>query len=414
VKRGFRSGLLLLAAVLLAVLSCAPARRKPQPEKIVLWEFWPAEVIQPLVAEFERENPGLEVRVEPLDWQSGPGRISAAVAADSVPDLCQIGSDWMPGLLAGGKLADWSAGVADLRDSLRGWEICSVGDALYGVPWFLETRALFYNRILFARARLDPERPPETWDDLYRDAAAIQRLGHGVHGFGVQGADSSLLARTVLPFLWGNGGSILSDDLRRATFDSAQNVEALEFYLRLRRVGILRRGDSLDREFIAGRLGLELSGAGLFEWIPREAPGLRYGVALVPMPASDRGAHASWAGGQVLVSFEAAKHKHEALELARFLVRPRSVLVLAAVARARGDVPATAGVDTSAYYHDRPGERMLLRQLESAQFAPNHRAWVGMEAAIEDEVAQALAGRKTAAEAVHDAQARLSELVRQR
>jgi multiple sugar transport system substrate-binding protein len=176
------------------------------------------------------------------------------------------------------------------------------------------------------------------------------------------------------------------------------------------------RGDSLDREFIAGRLGLELSGAWLFEPVARGASGLRLGVALVPKPAPGRGTHASWAGGQVLVSFTASKHKHQALELARFLVRPRNALVLVAAAsvRARGDVPATRGADTSAYYHGRPGERMMVRQLELARFAPNHPAWAEMEAAIEDEVGQALDGKKTAADAVHDAQARLSKLVRQR
>jgi len=411
-RRDGSAALIVLATVLAAGLSCAPAKQVPPVVEIVFWQFWPVDVVQPLVAEFERTHPGLEVRVEQLAGQNGQEKILAAVAADTVPDLCQIGSAWMPGLLAGGKLADWSAGVADLRESLRGWELCSVGDALYGVPWTLETRALFYNKSLFARARLDSTRPPETWDDLYRAAAAIQRLGRGIHGYGVQAGERHELSRKLLPFLWGNGGHILSDDLRRAEFDSAQNVEALEFYLRLRKVGILEQGDALDREFKEGRLGLELSGAGLCEQISQDAPGLRYGVTLVPKPSADRGSHASWAGGEVLVSFNASKHKHEALELARFLVRAENALALAAAAESVG--PATAGADTGAYYRARPQEGMMMRQFASGHFTPNHPAWGEMEAALEDEVEQALNGRKTAAEAVRDAQARLTELVGKR
>ncbi|MBI5708857.1 MAG: extracellular solute-binding protein [Candidatus Eisenbacteria bacterium] len=395
-----------MAVALAAALSCAPAKKLA--EEVVFWQFWPAEVVTPLLEGFEREHPGVKVRMEQLTWQSGQEKITAAVAAGTVPDLCEIGSTWMPRLLAGGRLADWSAGVADLRPALRGWELCTVGDAIYGVPWVLGTRALFYNRELFARARLDSTRPPETWVELQRAAAAIQRLGHGVHGYGVQAGERYVLSKKFLPFAWGNGGEILSEDLRHAAFDSPASREALEFYLGLRRAGMTAQQDALDREFKEGRLGLEVSGAWLFRQIAREAPGLRYGVALVPRPANERGAHASWAGGEVLVGFNDAKRKQLALELARFLVRPENALALAAAAQSVQ--PATVGADTSAYYRAHPLEAVFVRQFETARFTPNHPMWGDMEAAIEDEVEQALYDRKSAAQAVEDAQVRLEEL----
>src|SRR5207253_3246403 len=130
------------------------------------------------------------------------------------------------------------------------------------------------------------------------------------------------LFKKFMPFAWGNGGTILSDDLSHSTFDSPQNDEALDFYLKLAKVGLVEHQDVLDREFKEGRLGLEISGAWLFKSIPKEAPGLRYGVALIPSPDVDRGTHASFAGGEILVSFQASRNKPGALELARFLVQP--------------------------------------------------------------------------------------------
>ena len=286
-----------LAAVMLAALSCAPARKPPEVQEIVFWQSWPVEVVGPIVADFERAHPGLKVRTERLAAPVGRERILAALAADSVPDLCQIGSDSMPGLLAGNRLADWSAGVADLRPQLHGWELCSVGDALYGVPWVLDPRALFFNSRLLARAGLDPNRAPETWDELYRAAAAVQRLGRGVRGFGVPAGEPGVLREQLLPFLFANGGSILSADLRRAVFDSAANVEALEFLLRLRRVGRVARQDSIEREFLAGRLGFVLAGPRLLGAARRAGRGLRSGVALVPPPAA-RHAARSLLGGR--------------------------------------------------------------------------------------------------------------------
>jgi ABC-type glycerol-3-phosphate transport system substrate-binding protein len=394
----------LAALLVLPGVSCSPQAKR----EIVFWQFWPAEVIDPLLRQFEAEHPGVTVRMEQLTWQSGLEKITAAIASGNVPDLCELGSTWMPRMLHGNVLVDWSAGVADLRDSLSGWAICSLGDAIYGVPWVLGTRALFYNKALFARAGLDSTRPPETWVELREAATRIHALGGGVHGYGAQAGERYVLFKKFMPYAWGNGGLILSDDLTRSEFDSPRNVEALEFYLALARVGRVDRQDVLDREFKEGRVGLTLSGAWLLKSIPREAPGLRYGVALVPRPEEARGTHASFAGGEVLVSFQASKNKHEALDLARFLVRPENALALARAAKSVQ--PANVGADTASYYRENPGEQLMIRQFETAYPTPNHRLWVEMEAAIEDEVEQALYGRKTAAEAIAAASRAIDEL----
>jgi len=233
-----------------------------------------------------------------------------------------------------------------------------------------------------------------------------------VHGFGVPAGEPGALAQQLLPFLFAGGGSILSADLRRAVFDSAANVRALEFLLRLRRVGMVGRPDSIEREFLAGRLGFILAGPRLLDALARESRGLEFRVGLVPRPRRDTLPAASWADGEVLVSFNAAKRKHLALDLARFLVQPENAHRLAAAVK--GVEPATAGADTGGYFRERPREAILIRQLAGARYAPNHPAWGEMEAALEGEVEQALNARKTAAEAVRDAQARLTELVGKR
>jgi len=401
-----------LAALALAALSCARPARAPQVTEIVFWESWPTAVVAPIVADFERGHPGLRVRVERFEGEAGAARIRAAVAADSVPDLCQAGAALMPGLLAGGKLADWSAGVADLRPALRGWELCSMGDALYGVPWVLDSRALFYDRTLLERARPGPARPPATWDELDRAAAAVQRRGHGAHGYGLPVADSSMLATQVLSFVAAGGGSVLSPDLRRAVFDSAANVKALQFLLGLRRAGRVASQDALERDFVAGRLAFLMAGPRLVEALRRESPGLRYGVAPVPRPARDTLAGVAWAAGEVLVSFNASKRKHLALDLARFLVEPANALRLAEALQVVG--PATVGAETAGYFRARPARAAMVRQLAGARFAPNHPAWAAMQSVIAGEAGLALRDRKSAAQAVRDAQARLVVLVGKR
>ena len=81
---------------------------------------------------------------------------------------------------------------------------------------------------------------------------------------------------------------------------------------------------------------------------------------------------------------------------------------------ARPRLIAYRGADTTAYYRTHPAEQTMIRQFETAYFTPSHPAWAEMEAAIEDEVEQALLDRKTTAEAIADAQQRLAELVGKR
>src|SRR5207253_8873284 len=54
------------------------------------------------------------------------------------------------------------------------WDTNVVGGALYGVPWYVDTRLLFYRRDLLARAGF-PE-PPKTWQEWSRALAAIKAL----------------------------------------------------------------------------------------------------------------------------------------------------------------------------------------------------------------------------------------------
>lgn len=396
----------LLLLSLLAAPGCTPRPRPPQSQVLVFWQSLPAGVADSLVAPFERDHPGLDVRVESLPAAGVAESLRVAFSAGHVPDLCQVGAAEMPGLLAGGRLADWSAGVADLRDSLLGWDLCSVGETTYGVPWGLETRALYYDAALLARAGLDPREPPETWDQFTRAAAAVQRLGHGAHGIGLPAADTAELARQALPFLLAGGG-IRAADPRHAALDSSGATRAFALLQRLRRSGTVGTQAALEGEFRRGRLGLMLAGAGLARRLST-APSRRWGVALVPRPEADEGANVSWLGGELLVSFNASAHRRGALDLARFLVRPENARRLAAAVPEL--LPAVAGEDTGAVWSGRPREQVLLRQIAAGRVAPNHPAWPAMQAAIGDELERVLDGSKSASRAVRDAQARLAAL----
>ena len=139
------------------------------------------EVVGELLAEFEREHPGITVRVEQLPWTAAHEKLLTAFAGDATPDVAQLGNTWIAEFAALGALqplqpwldADRSIVAADYFDGI--WHTNEVDGTLVGLPWYVDTRLLFYRSDLFARAGVHTM--PDTWAGFTRALDALQRAG---------------------------------------------------------------------------------------------------------------------------------------------------------------------------------------------------------------------------------------------
>ena len=370
-------------------LSCG-RRTSTRPVEVTFWQTWPVEAIEPLAQRFEAENPTIHIVVRQLPAADATDTLALAAQTGRPPDLVELSPEQTARFIDAGLLSDWSAGVADLKPSVRGWELCSLGDAIYGMPWLLRTRVLAWNRELFARAGLDSTRAPETWDELKNAAARIQKLAPPVHGFGLPGAPGERFS-SFMPFAWGNGGELFSPRLDTCRIDSPENADALAFLVSLVPSSLVAGRDSLAREFQRGLLGLWIADAGFVVDERRNGPRFPLGVALVPRPALDRGTHATTGTGSVLASFTRSRRKEDGLRFARYLGERQNTLALAA---ALGTVfPPHPDAVAAPEYRDRPDARLCLRQLETAHFAPLLRDRDQMLGVVDSLVGEALARR---------------------
>jgi len=391
VRRGGARGASILVVLALA-LSCG-RRTSTHPVEVTFWQTWPVEAITPLAQRFEDANPGVHIVVTRLPREGATDTLALAAQSGRPPDLVELTPEQTADFIDRGLLSDWSAGVADLKPDVRGWELCSLGDAMYGLPWLLKTRVLLWNRALFARAKLDTTRAPGTWDELRDAAARIEKLGGGVHGFGLTDAPGERFV-SFMTFAWGNGGELLSARLDSCRIDSPENAEALEFLLSLAPVSLVAGRDSLASEFERGRLGLWIADAGYAVEARRRDPSLPLGAALVPSPAEDHGTHASTGTGTVLASFTRSRRKEDALRFARYLGERQNTLALAAALQTV--FPPHPGVEEAPEYRDRPEVRLIIRQLETAHFEPLLRDRNLMLGAVDSLVGDALAHRRSA------------------
>ncbi len=394
-------------AASLALVSCGKKEAAGDRVVVHFWQFWDLAIIEPLVAEFEASHPGVDIEVEQLTWATGLEKIQAALASGTQPDLCELGSTWLPRFSYEGVLEDITTVYEAERDSFLMWESALWNGRAYGLPWVQGSRALFINRELFRRAGLDPDRPPQTWDELLAASQKIGELGTGIYGFGQNIGERYVLYKKFMAFAWGNGGDVF-DETGTVVLNSPQVLEALEFYLKLAPFSLQEKQEVLDQYFKTGRLGMQISGAWNLKNYKLEAPTLDYSVALVPKPSAEHGSHASFAGAEMLVVFKASPRKDIALEFARFLQAYPQAKTLSLAA---GSVfpAARSAMDDPTFTSD-PKVRVFVEQSLTSRTTPAHPGWIEMEEAIDRAVEESLYGRRAPRWCLDDAAKEVQEI----
>jgi ABC-type glycerol-3-phosphate transport system substrate-binding protein len=100
------------------------------------------------------------------------------------------------------------------------------GDKVYALPINYYNSGLIYNRDLFKKAGLDPDKPPTTWDEVEADAAKISALGGGITGYeDYSGGNTGGWHFTSE--LISLGGKMVSADGKKAAFNSDQGKAVL-------------------------------------------------------------------------------------------------------------------------------------------------------------------------------------------
>ena len=123
------------------------------------------EMLGDFVADFEEANPDADVKVTAVPWEAAHDKISNAIAAGETPDVSLIGTTWMGEFAEAGGLEPTPEGLVDEADFFEGaWGSTVVGDTSYGVPWYVETRVLYYRKDLAEKAGWSeaPTRPGTT------------------------------------------------------------------------------------------------------------------------------------------------------------------------------------------------------------------------------------------------------------
>jgi multiple sugar transport system substrate-binding protein len=338
-------------SLLAALAACGAAA--PGPTVIDFWAMGrEGEAVQLLLPEFERRHPGLRVRVQQVPWSAAHEKLLTAFAGDALPDVFHLGNTWLPELVALRALAPldaWLPGSIELTRQafFAGLFATQVFDGhAYGLPWYVDTRLLFYRQDRLAEAGFSA--PPRTWAEWVTAMERIQALTG-------PGRDRRNAHAIYLPMdEWeppgilalGLGASLLKDQDRYGNFRDTRFRRALAFY-----TGIFDRGlapalgqsqiANLYQDLARGRFAMFITGPWNIGELRRRLPAESFALwRTAPMPLPETPAAmpgVSNAGGASLVVSRRSPHAKAAFRLVEYLCDSAQQLPFY---RATGDLPA--------------------------------------------------------------------------
>jgi multiple sugar transport system substrate-binding protein len=352
--------------------------------ELTVWGFGnEGTLMESLADAFMEEYPEVTVTVEPIAWEQAATRLQTAIAGGETPDVSHMGTDMMGQFVETGAIEPVPSDIDPSAYFESAWNTGVIDGTAYAVPWFVETRVLYYRTDIAEEAGITE--PPANWDELKAMAEAMKGVGDAEWGLSL----GTKNAQEYLPFLWSNGGDIMNEN-GEFTLNSPEAVEALTYYDSFFEEGLspneVPAGFDITPAFASGTHPAMFSGPwhlGLIETAGAEADTW----TIAPMPEKESAT--SFVGGGNLVVFNESDNKDAAWAFAKFLSEPETQVmwyeeatVLPAV-QAAWDDPALAEDEHLATF----GE-----QLQDTKAPPAVSTWGEINAEINDSLERLTTG----------------------
>jgi multiple sugar transport system substrate-binding protein len=384
-------------------------------------EFWAmgreGEVVAELTRGFEASHPGIRVNVQQLPWQGAHEKLLTAFVGDATPDLAQMGNTWVPEFATLGALVALDPAAAastavEQEDYFPGiWDTNVIDGQLFGVPWYVDTRLLFYRRDLLAQAGFD--HPPRSWDEWREMLIAIKRLPGAEH--------YSILVplnefEPLLLLGLQQDEPLLREGGRWGNFRSPGFRRALSFYLEMFEKELAPRATNTQianvwNEFGRGYFSFYITGPwniGEFKRrLPKELAG-SWMTAPLPGPS---GAGLSNAGGSSLVMFANSRRKEATWKLIEYLSQPE---IQRRFYELSGDLPPRRSSWEGSALSGDVYAAAFKEQLERVEPTPKVPEWERIATELRVVAEQAAHGALTVDAAVSELDARADRILEKR
>ncbi len=303
----------------------------------VTLEFWTISLqpfftnyIKGLIADYERANPGVEIRWVDIQFQAIEQKLLAAIVGGVAPDVVNLNVEFTTRIAEKGALADLEALVppGTREKYFEGfWASSRFRGHTYGIPWYVAPAVVIYNAELFKKAGLNPQAPPSSEETMIAAARQLKDRAK-VYGFMPLLDGVSVLYRFLE-----NGLPILTDNGKRAVFNSPSHVAYLQRYVELFKKDYFPE-DTLRRGFLgaverysAGQLGMLVVGPQFLLRIKASNPEVYARTQVAPYPLGK--GHVIHTPLMTITIPKASRNQQEAAKFALFVTNDVNQLAFA-------------------------------------------------------------------------------------
>lgn len=419
VRNSFNKGKLMTSGLAVAGLLAAGSLSAQAQTELTM--YYPVavggaltEVIDGLVADFEAEHPDISVdAIYAGNYDDTRVRAMSAVEAGDAPQLSVMFSIDLYELIE----QDVIVAFDDLieTDEEREWldgfypalmENGQLDGQTYGIPFQRSTIVFYWNKDAFADAGLDPDTPPETWEEMAEMAAAVREASEGER-WGVMVPSTGYPYWMFQAFAFQNGHRLMSDDGTEVYFDDPAAIEALEYWVSLAEEheampdGTIEWG-TLRQNFIEQSTAMMWHSTGNLTAVRNEAD-FDFGVAMLPMK-TQRGSPTG--GGNFYLFKDASEDEQRAaMTFIRWMTSPDRAAAWSMETGYMGVGPAAYETEALRdYIEEFPPAAVARDQLEHATAELSTYQGGRVRRALDNAVQAALTGQMSPAEALAQAQ----------
>jgi multiple sugar transport system substrate-binding protein len=402
-----------LKFVFLLALSLACTSRPPAPDRLKFWGLGhEGEVVAQMLPEFTRRT-GIRVDVQQIPWSAAHEKLLTAYVGDATPDVAQMGNTWIPEFNTVGALEPLDPFLAHSTirqsDYFPGiWATNVVDNVVYGVPWYVDTRVIFY------RTDLIPT-PPRTWAEWLNAMQHVKAQRPGNYAILLPTNEYEQLEILAMA----NGASLLNASGTEGAFHDPRFAQAFQFYVEMFRRGYApvlgnTQVANVYQSFAQGDFAMYITGPwNVGEFRKRLPPSMngRWMTTPMPAPRASEFPGTSMAGGASFVIFRASQKKDAAWKLIEFLSEPAQQIRFYELTQ---DLPAHRDAWKVPAVANDPPLAAFRVQLEHVAPLPRVAEYEQIATNIAEDGEAVVRGRMTVEQALNDLDAKANRILAKR
>lgn len=394
----------LRKSIIPLTLAIFPMMGYAEPTKLNIW--WGERGMIDILHEIDQEMDDIEIEIKVMRTSEMNNEfIKASSSGNSVPDIINVDNPFNSWLADKDLLLSLDEYIAqsdvfnidDFYDGSK--SVVTWKDKIYGVPNTINTIVLFYNKEDYREVGLDPENPPQTWDELYEAAKKLTNPEKNRYGLFFSAIATEEGVFQLLPWIQMTGANW--DDINQEG-----TVEALNYLKRFIDEGLSSKDVLIQTQDPASFVSRQASMMIIGPWALKDvrSSGIDWGTAILPVNPKYN-IRASALGGFNMSIPAKSAHADAAFRFIEAVEKKQSRLWNeAGYLSPRKDVVTENPKDPKAY-------DTLIEQLQYAKPRGPHPEWNKVSKALTQMFQDVLIGKSTPEKAVERAEKSINKAI---